>query len=726
MGLTAVSVKGSWDMLSLNFATGTQPFVRQEGVPVETALRVYRRYLKLEPGHAEEFIEYLKQRERWNEAAKRLAEAVNDDSFVSLAGKTKHQLWLELCDMVTKHPADVKDLPVEAIIRGGIRKYTNEVGRLWTAMADFFIRQGQFERARDVYDEAIASVVTVRDFSLVFDALTQFEESMLSARMEHYADTDGSANLENPERFLLDDNGDDVDLRLARLERLTEKRPELLSSVKLRQNPHNVLEWLRRVHLFEGNPERQIITYTEAVKTIDPHKAVGRVQDLWLGFAKLYESHGDLKNAQAVFERATSASFKNADGLASVYLEWAEMLLRHHKVKEARALLKRATTPVGTDGDAKSPQANVHRNVRLWHLLCDLEESAGSLETAMNAYERALDFKVATPQLVLNYAAMLREHGRYEGAFRAYERGASSFGFPHAKEIWLAYLSQFVQRYGDRKLERARDLFEQAITAAPPGDKREFLLGLAKLEEDHGLARRAMDAYQRACHSAPDDQKLEVAKLYASKALNFFGVGKARQAYEELVQSSAFTNEQCKHLCQDYAQLERRLGEIERARALYSYASQFANPKDDPSFWDAWHSFEVQHGNESTFREMLRIKRSIAAAFSKRHFNTQTVTVPAEEMQPQRQEEPQATGTAVGGFVSAGATGGNNATQQQEADNPEEVDIGADAAEGEGPAEVEEKGVPEEVYGGIKRAAEAERQEGKVGALERFKRQRAE
>jgi hypothetical protein len=42
-------------------------------------------------------------------------------------------------------------------------------------------------------------------------------------------------------------DGVDVELRLARLEHLMERRPLLLSSVLLRQNPHNVVEWLKRV-----------------------------------------------------------------------------------------------------------------------------------------------------------------------------------------------------------------------------------------------------------------------------------------------------------------------------------------------------------------------------------------------------------------------------------------------------------------------------------------------
>jgi hypothetical protein len=51
--------------------------------------------------------------------------------------------------------------------------------------------------------------------------------------------------------------------RLERLEFLISRRPELLNSVMLRQNPHNVAEWHKRVKLFEGNPTKQILTYTE-------------------------------------------------------------------------------------------------------------------------------------------------------------------------------------------------------------------------------------------------------------------------------------------------------------------------------------------------------------------------------------------------------------------------------------------------------------------------------
>ena len=36
-----------------------------------------------------------------------------------------------------------------------------QVGRLWTSLADYYIRQGQYESARDVYEEGLTTVVTV-------------------------------------------------------------------------------------------------------------------------------------------------------------------------------------------------------------------------------------------------------------------------------------------------------------------------------------------------------------------------------------------------------------------------------------------------------------------------------------------------------------------------------------------------------------------------------------
>ncbi|XP_010573543.1 PREDICTED: pre-mRNA-splicing factor SYF1, partial [Haliaeetus leucocephalus] len=257
-------------------------FVRRYPLP-ETAVRVYRRYLKLSPESAEEYVEYLRSVGRLDEAAVRLARLVNDERFVSKEGKSNYQLWQELCELLSQHPERVRSLDAGAIIRGGLTRFTDQLGRLWGALADCYIRSGHFEKARDVYEEAVQTVMTVRDFTQVFDSYAQFEESVIAAKMETVAEL-GKEEDEEVE----------LELRLARFEQLMARRPLLLNSVLLRQNPHNVHEWHKRVQLYQGRPEQIINTYTEAVRTVDPFKATGRPHGLWVAFARFYEDNGQL------------------------------------------------------------------------------------------------------------------------------------------------------------------------------------------------------------------------------------------------------------------------------------------------------------------------------------------------------------------------------------------------------------------------------------------------
>ena len=53
-------------------------------------------------------------------------------------------------------------------------------------------------------------------------------------------------------------------------------------------------------------------------------------------------------------------------------------------------------------------------------------------------------------------------------------------------------LDLFTLRYGGKKLERTRDLFEQCLETCPEQYAKPIFLLYAKLEEQHGLARRAM------------------------------------------------------------------------------------------------------------------------------------------------------------------------------------------------------------------------------------------
>lgn len=91
--------------------------------------------------------------------------------------------------------------------------------------------------------------MTVRDFTVIFDAYAEFEEEMITTKMEMASERE-AAGEKDPEEDL------DLDLRLLRFERLMDRRPFLVNDVLLRQNPNNVLEWQQRVSLWGDNKEK--------------------------------------------------------------------------------------------------------------------------------------------------------------------------------------------------------------------------------------------------------------------------------------------------------------------------------------------------------------------------------------------------------------------------------------------------------------------------------------
>ena len=62
-------------------------------------------------------------------------------------------------------------------------------------------------------------------------------------------------------------------------------------------------------------------------------------------------------------------------------------------------------------------------------------------------YNRIIDLKIATPQVVINFGMFLEENNYFEESFKAYERGVALFKWPNVFDIWNTYLTKFVKRY---------------------------------------------------------------------------------------------------------------------------------------------------------------------------------------------------------------------------------------------------------------------------------------
>jgi len=282
-------------------------------------------------------------------------------------------------------------------------------------------------------------------------------------------------------------------------------------------------------------------------------------------------------------------------------------------------------------------QTRLYKSLKLWSFYADLQESIGTVESTKAVYDRIIELRIATPQIIINYALFLEENNYFEESFKVrsaasrrrttpravftrcperraflgarrqvYERGVDVFKFPVAFEIWNTYLTKFIKRYvrrraarpaagrgpltalvlaarswrfqqGGKKLERARDLFEQALASCPEDLAKPLYLMYAKLEEDFGLAKNAMRVYDRATRGVAPEERYEMFLLYISKVAETYGVTHTREIYERAIES--LPDDTAREMSLRYADLERKLGEIDRARAILAHGSQFCDPR---------------------------------------------------------------------------------------------------------------------------------------------------
>ncbi|EME27500.1 Pre-mRNA-splicing factor SYF1 [Galdieria sulphuraria] len=745
-------------------------FARKCGV-AESAARVFHRYMKLEPFVVEEFAEYLKEAGRYDEAASIMSKLLCDPQFAPRKkGRTKHDLWLELCELLVNHGSEVYHVDVEGVLRGGLKSYEDEAGTLWCYLADYYTQKGLFEKARDIYEEALEKVKTVRDFSVVFDAYAKFEESILTHSLE---------NASEETSTVVDDEY--LDLTIYRLEDLMNRRPLLLSSVILRQNPHNVREWHKRAKLFvENDPVSVLKTYSEAIQSIDPAQATnGRLYTIWVAFARFYEIHGDLDSAREVLEEATDFEFRHTDDLVNIYCEYVELELRHNNLDKALLIGQRAVKEPKQEKNFKANRAKAAiaagagniaiegnwnvwrerakdrawRSPKLWGLLADLEESLGSFERCCAVYERMIDLKICTAQNVLNYAAILEENRFFEDAFRIYERGVALFcqspeedeGVdmmpsknqmnnnmmskrkqrtfnPAVLALWLLYIDKFLQRYGGEKMERTRDLFEAAIRHIPSTFLKTMFMFYANTEEVYGSARRVMSILERAVEQVPVEDRYSLFQFYIAKSAKLYGLARLRVAYEQAIAS--VQGAPVIQLCLEYADLETRLGEYDRARAVYSHGAQLADPREYADYWKIWNDFEVAHGTEDSFRDMLRVKKSVETLYSRVHYAApmaQTAVQP-DAMELIEQETIKETQESI-----------RETANIQE--NPDEIELSQDSdreeeQEGNKKGEkhdieaIEQQPLPETLFQPLAKTENRDQNNNTVGALERFKRKK--
>ncbi|CUM46449.1 Pre-mRNA-splicing factor SYF1 [Debaryomyces fabryi] len=579
------------------------------------------------------------------------------DKFIGLS-KSPLQLWVEYIDLLVNSVSKNKrgtvnynelDYFFEKLIKDGLQKFPDQIGKFYLKLTFYFIKRKNLFKARYYFDEGLKTCVSVKDFTMIFDSYTEFEENILSNMSEKLERLGEDSDLNN-----------ELDMRMIAFEKLINDRPHLLNDMMLRQDVNNLDEWFKKIELFkeEKNINMMLDTYAAALRTINPLKAhsfsnnkENTLPNLWVNYANVYASQNDVKTANLIFSKSVKSQFQSPDDLATLYIEWSELFVKHNDDKKAIEIIENICTSELVKFDYSDPSIDIHirvrKSIKIWSFYLDLLESmiennnqTDEIEKVINAYNKTIELKIATPLTIINFANFLEDWNFYERSFSVYEIGLKIFKDTKIKfEIWNIYLSKIIKH--DVNIERIRDLFEQCLNESsiegykgcPANLSKSVYLLYSQYEQSKGWITKSIKILQQGLSKLEDgykqdsytktekdtilQDKFDIYQILISKVLKLNDSNETRKIYEQSLKDTQLPLPSLIQLAREFINFETELMEFNRVRSLFKFVCQLSNPQSPllEPVWNTWETFELSHGTESTFKDMLRYKRKIVTEF---------------------------------------------------------------------------------------------------------------
>lgn len=552
---------------------------------------------------------------------------------------------IDFCETLEKFAEEKSDSLIEKVAQAALPKFKDQAGKLFCQLAQYYIARHNTEKARHNFKTGIQECVTTEDFALLYDSYTLFEEQLL----EEWS-------------------GEELEKQMDAYETLLEQRPVLLNDVILRQDVNNIDTWFERVAIFSQRDDTNSVltTYATALSQINPLKSYSllpssgyTLPQLWADYAQVYWNHKDHSTADFIFAKAVKTQFKSPDDLAQIYIEWAKLWMEEDCDKAVAilqtALDKKMVDPETIDyRDSSVPVGDrIIKSIKLWSFYLDLLESNLDSDEAENnkdaiklvedSYKRVIELRIATPLTIVNFAAFYEDLKFFERSYTVYETGLKVFRDSRVRfEIWNVYLSKLYQRKVGK--ERLRELFKTAIyggnsqdCGCPADLCKSLVLLYSQFEHENGMdlmsvkaLRDGIDKITVALESKETTEKKGMAADLVDDKAAIYSVllirveeiadkSLCRQTYEECLQDKQLRLSHIIKFTRRFILYETQLGEVSRARALLRYVCNLGHPEMAllATVWEEWEQFELKHGNETTFKDMLQFRRATRENFEK-------------------------------------------------------------------------------------------------------------
>ncbi|KAG9045708.1 NineTeen Complex (NTC) component [Tulasnella sp. UAMH 9824] len=241
--------------------------------------------------------------------------------------------------------------------------------------------------------------------------------------------------------------------------------------------------------------------------------------------------------------------------------------------------------------------------MREWQAYASWEASQGEYDRSRSVYERALDVDPRDISLWLSYTEMELKARNVQHARNLFDRAVTLL--PRINQLWYkyVYLEELLQN-----IPGARQVFERWMKWEPEDKAWQAYI---KMEERYGELDRASAIYERWVAVRPEPRvwvkwgkfeeergKLDKGREVFQMALEFFGDD------EEQV-------EKAQAVFSNFAKMETRQKEFERARVIYKFALSRIPRSKSAALYAAYTKFEKQHGDRSGVESTVLGKRRI-------------------------------------------------------------------------------------------------------------------
>ncbi|EMD44721.1 Hypothetical protein EHI5A_009350 [Entamoeba histolytica KU27] len=539
------------------------------------------RHILLDRGMIGEYIQICKKKgeKYYPLALKLLIQNVSLHSF--RMKKEEYDFMIHIFESLTVQD---KGIDVQNIMKKGIQEFPEDTGSLWVGMSLYEIKEGRIETGISILEEAMNEVITLRDLYIVRQCYEQV--------IHNYINKPG---IKEVEKQVIEE----------RKEYLLGNQNIQMNLVLLKKEPYNVKEWIERSRLYVKNGDvlSGVKTLIEGIKTIHGGKEInGKKNELWSELIGWYLKGNKRNEAKQLFEKAKEDNLTQREE-AEIWYEMIQNEIKSNNINEARALCEEATLR----------QSKVKNERMIWKGYLEIEEISHNIMGKWSVYEKMIELKIITGRELIEYIKEKKDKGDGDDIWKIYEKGINIFEYPVKGMLYNQYINEWCSLYGEKKKERTRDLFENAIESAPIEWKKKMYDQYIKYEIKNNSFKRVIDLYKKEVNEILNEEKCEVWIKYAQQVDEVFGFEETKKVYLEGLNSIGRIDEW--KLSLSFAEYLENQEDIEGAREIFSTGSKRCSVKEHEEYWDRWKEFEERFGSENTFKDYLVTKKTVMKYF---------------------------------------------------------------------------------------------------------------